>query len=445
MKIVTYLRVFATVFFSLVMGISSFARAEALSYDRYAAIYKQEIKAPSLTKNAANHFLTAPFEIIKWPVDKSLIYIEKHYLDKKALWIYEKITDQGINPHLGLISVTSPTFGADVDFVRLLRQKDDLPDLTVKGWVDYSRDVIFETGTVIGWDHIAGTGLKVEGLFKYETRPQEHFYGIGPHSSAGDGSVYKMEATTLQSTVGYAFRPTFSTNFYVAYKNINVTGGKDGGRGELGTYRTFTPDRVPGIFGDPLLTFGVELNRDTRNHKDDSTSGGQQLARFSYNEGLRDSGAGYFKYEIEASKYLSLFSKRRVLVAHFYGEHNDEVNDNYVPFHQMATLGGYGLYPRLSKTLRAFDFNRFFDESAALFNLEYRYTIWENRDFKMDAVVFWDEGQVFSEFSKFQFKNFRESYGGGFRVSIANNMVLTVEVAHGDEGTNLYVKNRAPF
>lgn len=111
----------------------------------------------------------------------------------------------------------------------------------------------------------------------------------------------------------------------------------------------------------------------------------------------------------------------------------------------MAKLGGTGAYPRLSEPLRSYDFNRFFDESLLLGNLEYRYTIWEYRDFKTDAVFFLDEGQVFKDIGSFQFKDFRESYGFGFRTSLANVMFFSIEMAHGDEGTRIYAQTRTPF
>jgi hypothetical protein len=419
--------------------------AEALSYDRYAPVFRKEPVPPSAVKDLSQHSLVAPLELVRWPVDKTLVYIEKHRIDTKARWMYDEIVDQGITPHFGFVSPLSPSFGMDADMVRILRQKDLLPDATVKAWIHYASGVYFQTGSKVGMDQIAGTGLRTSGFFQYEHRPQEHFYGLGPNSSAGDGSVYEMESTTLEPSAGYAFSPSSGVDFKFGYRNINISGGKDGGRGQVGQTATFSRERVPGIDEDSLITLGLEYRRDTRNHKEDSTSGGEQRFGFSFNEGVQSSGARYFKYELEASQYVSLWSKRRVLVFHLYGEHNDELNNGYVPFHQMAKLGGYGVAPRLSHTLRGFDFNRFFDESAALFNLEYRYTIWEYRDLKVDSVIFWDEGQVFSEFSKFQFKDFRESYGLGFRLSAANNILLTVEVAHGDEGTNFYVKSQAPF
>jgi outer membrane protein assembly factor BamA len=317
--------------------------------------------------------------------------------------------------------------------------------VTLNGWVDYAAGIYFETGVKAGVDHIADTGLHAYEVFKYENRPEEHFYGLGPHSSKGDGSVYEMEATTLESIAGYTINPTLTFDGKFAFSNINISGGHDGGRGQIREHPSFSDERVPGIAGERIITVGAEIHRDTRNHKVDSTKGGDQRLAVSFNEGLGASGARYLKWVAEASQYLSLKSERRVLVFHFYGEHNNELGHKYVPFHQMAKLGDYGTAPYLSHTLRAYNFNRFFGESAMLFNVEYRYTIWEYKDMKVNSVIFWDEGQVFNDFGDFKASDFRESYGLGFRFSIANNVLLSFEAAHGDEGTRYYVKSTAPF
>ena len=98
-----------------------------------------------------------------------------------------------------------------------------------------------------------------------------------------------------------------------------------------------------------------------------------------------------------------------------------------------------------SETLRAYDPNRFTDRSLLLLNLEYRYNIWEYKDWKTDAVIFMDEGQVFRNFGDFKLRDFRESYGVGLRTSIAGIVLLSLEAAHGDEGTHFYAKSTTPF
>ena len=61
------------------------------------------------------------------------------------------------------------------------------------------------------------------------------------------------------------------------------------------------------------------------------------------------------------------------------------------------------------------------------------------------VVVYWIILKIFQEFKNFKLNRLRESYGGGFRVSAADHILLSLEIAHGDEGTNVYVKSSAPF
>ena len=410
--------------------------AEDLSYDRYAPGGQA---APSSTgKKMAAEFLTYPFEIIRWPLDQGLRLTDRYRLDTKGKYVYQRLQDYGLTPHLNIMAP-----GGEVDWLTLSRQKVNFPDLTAKSWLDYWYQSIFETGTKLGIERIGGTGLHAHEIFDYSKRLHEHFYGVGPNSSQGDGTSFKQETTLLESVFGYSQDPSLSIDGKFAFKNVNISGGRDGGRGHI--QDIFGNQTIDGINGDRLISFGLEAVHDTRNQQDNSTKGGKVRLGFSYNEGLGHSNVRYFHYEAEASHYFRLGSDRRVFFAHLYAEHNNEASGRSVPFYQMARLGGYGSYPDLSRTFRAYDTNRFFGEGAVLGNFEYRYTIYEHRDFKMDTVAFLDEGQVFRDFSKFQFSDFRESYGGGFRVSLLNHVLLSIEAAHGDEGTTFYVRTNSPF
>lgn len=422
--------------FCLILSGATALYAENLSYDRYAESSAQTNSSPG--KKIAAEFLTYPFELLRWPMDKGLRMTEKHRLDTKGFHVYRKMQDYGFTPHLNLAAP-----GGEIDWLTLSQQKVNFPDLTAKSWLNYGYNSIFETGSKLGIDRIAGTGLYAHQIFDYSTRPHEHFYGIGPNSSKGDGDSFKQEVTLLESVFGYSKDPSLSFNGRFAFQNVNISGGRDGGRGQIET--TFNDRTIDGLNGDRLITLGLEALRDTRNQKDNSTKGGKARMGFSFNEGLGNSDARYFKYEAEVNHYFRLGSDRRVFFANLYGQYNNEARGHSVPFHQMARLGGFGSYPDLSHTFRAYDTNRFFGEGALLANFEYRYTIYEYRDFKMDAVAFLDEGQVFRDASKFKFSDFRESYGGGFRVSLLNHVVLSIEAAHGDEGTLFYVRTNSPF
>ncbi|MCB9799799.1 MAG: BamA/TamA family outer membrane protein [Candidatus Omnitrophica bacterium] len=418
------------------------AAAGEISYDRYAPVYDQPLQEPSTLHRISTGLLTYPFEPIRYFMDRSLYLIEKNHIDDKAIWLYDTVKNQGLTPKFESLGLFKSKKGLEADFVRIARQKQNLPDLTAQGYIHYAEHMFWNFGARAGFDRVMDTDFRAFTWIHYENWEKEHAYGIGPHTSLGEGGVYSREETTVGASVGFGWDEEIQNlDFKISYHNINLSEGRDGGRRQIRSL--FGPTAV--LNSDSLLDLDLIYQHDTRNHKRNSTSGGLRELAVGYREGLGSSQARFMHYHAEISQYLSLGSKRRVLAARIYGEHNDELNGGIVPFHQMPRLGGHGTANTLSQSLRGFDTNRFTDESALLFNLEYRYAIWEYRDFRLDAVMFFDVGQVFSEVSRFQFGDFRESYGTGFRLGIANFTILSLEAAHGDEGTQFYVRSETPF
>ena len=73
------------------------------------------------------------------------------------------------------------------------------------------------------------------------------------------------------------------------------------------------------------------------------------------------------------------------------------------------------------------------------------YAIEEVADQKVKTAFFSDTGEVFRKINNFRFKDLRESYGIGFYLSYSKNTLLNFSVAHGNEGTQLYIKNKLAF
>src|SRR3989338_5430785 len=99
----------------------------------------------------------------------------------------------------------------------------------------------------------------------------EHFYGIGPDTSRGEGHVYGTEMTKLEPILRYKWASSYHWDTAFTYRNININGGKDGGRGQVGDGPIFSRDRVSGLDGDSLISISSQLMRDTRNQKENST------------------------------------------------------------------------------------------------------------------------------------------------------------------------------
>jgi len=438
----TFARAFVFTVSAAAVGVPA-ASARELSYDRYAPVYAKPLSAPPAARHIAANLLTYPLEPLRLLTSATLAGIEKHRLDDKFTWGMDTLQGHGFTPKIGFLAINQRRFGADVDFVKLAGLKAEMPDLAVHGNIEYASDLFFKTGGQIGLERIADTGLYAKIDLDYLYRPREHFYGIGPNASRGDGAVYGYEETSAGPTVGHQWGDDFSVDAKSLYRNINISEGREAGR--LQARDLVNPSQLSGSYGDRLFTQEVAFTYDTRNHKGNSDQGGLRNFTLSYNEGLGESKARYLKYQTELSQYFRLYSDRRVLAVRFFGEHNSELGRGEVPFYQLAKLGGYGRQNFFSNTLRGYQDNRFTDASAALLNIEYRYNIWHYRAFKLDTVAFWDEGQVFDTLGNLKLDNFRYSLGGGFRVSIAELTVLTIEAARAGEGTNVYVRTETPF
>ena len=437
---------FGAFFLFILVGFASSARAKELSYERFATLYRPSA-SPSAAKNIATHFLVYPFELTKWPTDKTLIYVEEHHIYDKASWIYERLKDFGVTPHVFKSASLRDALGGglDLEFVKLSGLKEHFPDLTVETSGAWTLDHIQVYKAKIRQEHIGGTGLFAGDDFKYENKGDEHFYGMGPHTSLGDSTSYKMERTVLESFLGCEFLTTWNLKGVFGYRNVNITNRVEGGRGVIDEIFVATGrQRIPGLSGDQILSGDLELEHDNRDSKDVPTEGGYERFHFGFNKGI-ENDAGYFKYRGEAAHFFKLFSDRRIAALRGVVEHNDEVGDRKVPFFETARLGGYGLYPRLGDLHRGYMRDRFYDDSLLLFNVEYRWAVWEYRNITLDSVLFTDMGQVFDEWRDFQFSNFRLSYGVGFRVSLEKNILVGLEIARANEGTELYVTSKAPF
>ena len=417
------------------------ATAFSATTDKYAPVYEKPLKASAL-KDPLSYLLAFPFEVIRWPMSKNLLFVEKHHIDQKMQWAYTYLKEHGITPSVGYSGGEGFEAGLKLDIPRLTDLKTQFPDAIFDTWINFGFGNRFQTGTEIGLEKIAGTDFFISGLAQYERQYQEDFYGVGPDTSKGDGVSYEKETTTLGGKAGYEFSPSLKATTHLKYRNINIGESDDEGKGQMGQ---FGPNRLNGFSGDRILTMAGELKHDTRDFTDAPTKGGYQQLLLGYNEGLGDSQARYLTYRADIAQYLKVGSPRRIIALRGLMQTQDEVNGGYVPFYDLAKLGGYGNLTQPSETLRSYGTNRFNGNSLLLFNIEYRYAIWQYKELQLDAVPFFDIGQVFNEWSQFQMRDFKESYGLEFRIHVARTGLLNISVAHGDEGTNFFVRTKKAF
>jgi len=431
--------VFSVLFFGLVATVYAGEKGQK---DLYAPVYTEPLTSKSL-KDPISSLIELPFKLIKWPMDKGLAFTEEHRLDKKAKWLYQRATEEGVKPLFGGSETTLiPFYGAEFNLMALTKQKEKYPDLIATTTILHGPKSFFLVGSELGAQQIFGGG-HVSGFFQYDVREKELFYGIGPKSSRGDGTSYKMKTTQVGTVAGFSFSPTIDLSGVFSYKSVGITNRAYDGLGDI--RNSFVSKNIPGLNGEDLLNYEMVLNRDTRDSQDQATKGSYQRLSFKFTDGTGSSSARYFTYLLDAAKYFQLASPRRIFVARFFTEFNQEINHGNVPFFEMVKLGSSGTFPLRSQTSRAYGYNRFYGNGAMLLNLEYRYTVMQYKEFKLNTALFVDEGQIFNDFGKICMKYFRESYGAGFYLSYTKNTLLAFSVAHGNEGTRFYLDNKIAF
>ena len=430
---------FLVLFFGL--GVAVYAGEK--DQDFYAPVYTEPLAAKSL-KDPISRLIELPFKLIKWPMDKGLVFTEERRLDKKTKWIYERMTEEGIKPLVGGSDTSlMPFYGAELNLMALAKQKEKHPDFLATVTILHAPASLFLVGSEVGAQQIGGSGFHANGFFQYDVREKEPFYGIGPHTSMGDSTSYRMETTQLGAVAGLSLSPAIDLSSVFSYKNVNILNRAHDGKGDIRTI--FVGQNIPGMNGEDLLSYEAVLNRDTRDSQDQATKGSYQRLSFKFTDGTGSSSARYFTYLLDVAKYFQLASPRRIFVTRFFTEYNQEINRGTVPFFEMAKLGSSGTFPSRSQTARAFVYNRFYGQGTMLLNLEYRYTVMEYKEFKLKTAFFNDLGEVFSKINKFRLKDLRESYGVGFYLSYTKNTLLAFSVAHGNEGTQFYIDNKIAF
>ncbi len=194
------------------------------------------------------------------------------------------------------------------------------------------------------------------------------------------------------------------------------------------------------------------------------TVGNSQYFAFSHDAAWLDSQSQWNFVEFEASQYFSFgateLAKQRILALNFWtaystswqvntNERNEVQVANNPPFLEGATLGGF-------YRMRGFRQNRFHDKAAIYAAAEYRYTLNYNpiknikwlKFLKLDwiqAVLFIEGGRVAPTYNRHVlYKDWKSDVGFSLRALTAG-MVIRLDVAKSNEGTNMWAMVSHPF
>jgi outer membrane protein assembly factor BamA len=157
---------------------------------------------------------------------------------------------------------------------------------------------------------------------------------------------------------------------------------------------------------------------------------------YRYGQDLGDRNFSYHRVKAEWRQFLPLpvlaFDRRLALRLRYEKTHPHQ--DDLVPFYELSTLGG-------PDDLRGYDNDRFRDEGYLLATVEYRYPVFDI----LDAVVFYDTGQVFQRYNEIDPADFHHDVGAGLRVYGRGGVAGRLEAAYSPEGLRVLARVGTTF
>jgi surface antigen Omp85-like protein len=283
---------------------------------------------------------------------------------------------------------------------------------------------------------LAHDRLSLGGQAIYQDLLQVDYFGLGIDSRKADRSAYRLNNTdllgyaTVQATSWFSVSGRFG---WIHQPNLSTATGRN--VTVPNTIDLFSETSAPGIRTQPsFLHADVSVAADWRDHPGHPTTGGlYRTAAASYSD--RDAGTDSFRrYEVEASQFVPLFTRKWVLALHGWEVFSDTSSGDVVPFYLMPSLGG-------QNTLRGYYDYRFHDNDMQSFNAESRWALFAH----VDAAVFVDAGKVASRAGDLDFKHLKKSYGAGLRVHNSTSTLGRLDIGHSTEGWRVFFKISDPF
>lgn len=365
--------------------------------------------------------LKSPFSLLGKGLDKGAAKLEKGHALERAQDLQIRLQSKGIEPLFGGLGPGAAlTLGVNIsrEHFRGTNARLEIP-------IRVSTNRYLQAGVLLEYPFVRADKLFLQTGFQYDYRPQEDFFGLGADSSELDRSNYKLDRRSAGILLGSRLRKNLLIGIPLRFQSTNVGRGTDPRLPDL--QDRFAVDTLPGaVAGSELLSFGALLEWDYRNNPGIPTKGGVWRVEALSFQDTNSDDFRFMRYRVETAHYLPLGDEHGFVVRAL-AEINEEKGHSAVPFFEKPILGG-------KETMRGFREFRYRDDNALLFNVEYRWRIWQFAD----AVLFVDEGQVAADPGDFGISRFRNSHGLGFRFRSKQRQIFRVDVGHSGEGWRYY-------
>ncbi len=359
--------------------------------------------------------VSVPPRLLAAGMEKGLIKYEATYQRQRtALWL-QALRNRGIALYFGGVG-EGTGFGGGAGYTVGGKRTS----LSLVGRLTTAKYQEFD----VAWTSSMGLSrLIVEG--SYQWRPRENFYGIGQKSVREQHSNFALRQTW--AGVRYEITPypwiswgsEYRTGWFETHAGTNPA---------LASPEAFFPD-LPGYGRQTTLqSVGSYLSLD--GIRGDYQLGGALHTGASHQDGLgARNRLSYFTYEVQLEGRLPVLRQRSAFVGLASLEFNRRRSgSDPIPFYLLPRIGG-------SSTLRGFGVDRFSGTNLLLLSLEYRYRLHPN----VEAVPFFDEGQIFDRTDDLTWLNWHRNYGFGFRYHTETGTVVRIELGHSSEGLQFHI------
>ena len=263
----------------------------------------------------------------------------------------------------------------------------------------------------------------------YESDGDERVYERGNDTPEGERVEYARRQVRTEAGFLVPLFGPFSLDLSTEYKHV-----------EIYDLEIDDLDDLVGLGTADWLSAGGDVVFDLSRAAGLSTprtyAGSVLILGYRFGHDLGDRNFSYHRLKAEWRQFVPVpvlaFDRRLAFRARYEKTHPHR--DDNVPFYELATLGG-------PNTLRGYSNDRFRDEGYLLATVEYRYPVFDI----LDAVVFYDVGQVFQRYQEVDLSAFHHDVGAGLRVYGRQGVAGRLEVAYSPEGVRVLARVGTTF
>ncbi len=258
---------------------------------------------------------------------------------------------------------------------------------------------------------------------KYELIPDHYYFGLGNLSRREDLTYYTQERYLFMAKFGFAPSQSLTFHGVVSAHRNQISRAAYIDKGEHSIEEIFHSEYLaPGLWVDPQNIWAeISATLDTRDSWARPHRGSKLEMWFGQARGTGPDLVDFVRYGFEVQHYFPL-GKGRTFLARLSAEEARTSSELPIKFTELPALGG-------RSSLRGYLQNRFRDNGAVFWSLEYRYRLSRIAE----GTLFADFGKVLPRLLDFDFSDVHRSWGAGVRFARDDMFYFRIQLAASDE------------